>query len=211
MKGKRYAIVIDQKKCLGCQTCTIACCRENNVVGIEPWHDVLDLFEGEYPAIKRRFYPRPCQHCRNAPCVEACPTGASRKRPDGIVLIDEKNCIGCRYCIVACPYEARVFNWKKPEKALIENLAVPRKTKGTTSKCTFCVHRIEQAARHGRPVGDDAPGGVVPACNEQCPGKARYFGDLNDAGSLVARLVATRSHVRLLENRGTDPSVIYLT
>lgn len=210
-KKKRYAIVIDQQKCMGCQTCTVACSQENNVVGIENWHEVLDLFEGEFPAIKRRFYPRPCQQCKNAPCVEVCPTGASRKRRDGIVVIDEKDCIGCRYCIVACPYHARVFAWEKPEKPLNKNPAVRRKTKGTVTKCTFCAHRIEAAKRHGKPVGEDDVGGVIPACNEECPAKARYFGDLNDPESLVSRLVATRSHVRLLENRGTDPSVIYLT
>ena len=183
---------------------------ENNVLGTENWHVVLDEAEGEFPAIGRRFFPRPCQHCKNAPCVEVCPTGASRKRDDGIVLVDQKTCIGCRYCIAACPYEARVFNWHKPENPLNENPAVPRSVKGTTEKCTFCVHRIEKAKKEGNPIGSDRPNGVVPACNEECVGHARYFGDLDDPDSTVSRLVATRNHVRLLEGRGTDPSVIYL-
>ena len=207
----RYAMVIDLQKCLGCQTCTVACCMENNVQGTENWHVVLDEAVGLFPAIRRRFFPRPCQHCKNAPCVEVCPTGASHKRRDGIVLVDQRTCIGCRYCIAACPYEARVFNWKDPETPLNENPAVPRSVKGTTEKCTFCVHRIEKAKKAGKPIGSDSPDGVVPACNEECVGRARYFGDLEDPDSTVSRLVATRNHVRLLPERGTDPSVVYLT
>jgi len=206
----RYGMVIDLKKCLGCQTCTVSCCMENNVISTKPWHVVLDVADGKFPAIHRRFYPRPCQHCKNAPCVEVCPTGASHKRKDGIVLVEEKKCIGCRYCITACPYEARVFNWKKPEKMLNENKAVPTGKKGTTQKCTFCVHRIEKAKKEGKKIGSDHPDGVVPSCNEHCVGNARYFGDLDDPNSKVSQLVATRNHVRLLEGAGTDPSVIYV-
>ena len=203
-------MVIDLQKCLGCQTCTVACCIENSVMTTENWHVVIDMIEGEFPALHREFYPRPCQHCKNAPCVEVCPTGASHKTDDGRVLVNHDDCIGCRYCIVACPYEARVFNWKKPGKPLTENPAVPVRPRGTTEKCTFCTHRIDAAGRKGRAVGSDTSDGVLPACVSECIGKARYFGDLDDADSVVARLVATRGHKRLLEDRGTDPSVVYL-
>ena len=174
------------------------------------WHVVLDVVEGEMPALRRTFYPRPCQHCKNPPCVEVCPTGASHKKDTGQVLVRESDCIGCRYCITACPYEARVFNWKRPDNPLTENPAVPIRQRGTTEKCTFCDHRIEAARKKGLPVGSDTPDGVVPACVEQCIGAARYFGDLDDPDSVVSRLVATRGHTRLLEDRATDPSVIYL-
>lgn len=206
----RYGMVIDLKKCLGCQTCSVACCIENNVLTTKKWHVVLDMVEGKYPATRRTFYPRPCQHCKRPPCVEVCPTGASYKKKDGQVLVRADDCIGCRYCIIACPYEARVFNWQRPEKPLVENPAVPVRPRGTTEKCTFCDHRIEAALRKGRPVGSDTPDGVVPACVEECVGRARYFGDLDDPASVVARLIATRGHKRLLEEKGTDPSVVYL-
>ncbi|MHC4914970.1 MAG: 4Fe-4S dicluster domain-containing protein [Planctomycetota bacterium] len=188
----------------------MACSIENGVLTPESWHVVLDLAEGRFPAIHRTFFSRPCQHCRNAPCVEVCPTGASRKEEDGRELVRYDDCIGCRYCIVACPYEARVFNWRRPRKPPVEHAAVPARSRGVTEKCTFCSHRIEAARKEGRPVGSDAPDGVVPACVENCVGGALYFGDLDDPGSLVSRLVATRGHRRLLVEKGTDPSVIYL-
>ena len=206
----RLGMVIDLRKCLGCQTCTVACCIENSVMSTKNWHVVIDVIEGEFPAMRRTFYPRPCQHCKKPPCVEVCPTGASHQEEDGRVLIRQDDCIGCRYCITACPYEARVFNWKRPEKPLTENPAVPVRRKGTTEKCTFCSHRILLARKKKCPIGSDTPEGMVPACVEECIGQARYFGDLDDPKSVVARLVATRGHTRLLEKRGTDPSVIYL-
>ncbi len=206
----RLAMVIDLKKCLGCQTCTVACSLENSVMTTKNWHVVLDVVEGSFPAVHRRFYPRPCQHCKHPPCVEVCPTGASHKKPDGRVLIDYDLCIGCRYCITACPYEARVFNWKRPAKPLTENPAVPVRQRGVTEKCTFCTHRIELARKKGQPIGSDTAKGVVPACVQECIGEARYFGDLDDPDSVVSRLVATRGHQRLLEEKRTDPSVVYL-
>ena len=206
----RLGMVIDLRKCLGCQSCTVACCIENSVMSTRNWHVVIDVIEGEFPAMRRTFYPRPCQHCKEPPCVEVCPTRASHKEEDGRVLVREEDCIGCRYCITACPYEARVFNWKHPKKPLTENPAVPVRQRGTTEKCTFCSHRILLARKKKHPIGSDTPEGIVPACVQECIGKARYFGDLDDPRSVVARLVATRGHVRLLEERGTDPSVVYL-
>jgi len=203
-------MVIDLKKCLGCQTCTVACNIENSIQTAGNWHVVLDMIEGEYPAINRTFFPRPCQHCKEAPCVDVCPTGASHKLDDGRVLINYDDCIGCRYCMTACPYEVRVFNWKRPAKPLTENPASPIRPRGVTEKCTFCTHRIDAATKKGDPVGSDSPEGVVPACVQECIGEARTFGDLDDPDSVVARLVATRGHKRLLEGKGTDPSVIYL-
>jgi Fe-S-cluster-containing dehydrogenase component len=203
-------MVIDLKKCLGCQTCSVACSIENSVMTTKSWHVVLDVVEGEFPAIRRAFYSRPCQHCKSPPCVEVCPTGASYKEKDGRVLVRQEDCIGCRYCITACPYEVRVFNWRRPEKPLTENPDVPVRSRGTTEKCTFCSHRIRAAQTEGQPVGSDTVDGVVPACVEECIGEALYFGDLDDPTSTVARLAATRGHVRLLEDLGTDPSVLYL-
>ena len=216
MKPKKYAMVIDLKKCLGCKTCTIACNIENSVLTTRTWNIVLDTIEGKYPDFKRRFLPRPCMHCENHPCVEVCPTGASHVREDlGIVLVDYKKCIGCRTCITACPYEARVFNWQKPQKMLTENPASPVREKGVVEKCTFCIHKIDKALQKNMQIGTtktlrDNQKVVSPACVRECVGNARYFGDLNDPDSEVSELLAKNKYHRLAEEAQTEPKVYSL-
>ncbi len=216
MKSKKYAMVIDLRKFLGCKTCTIACNIENSVLTTRTWNIVLDTIQGTYPDFKRRFLPRPCMHCQKHPCVEVCPTGAYYEQKEGgIVLVDQRKCIGCRTCMTACPYEARVFNWEKPEKMLTENPVMPVRQKGVVEKCTFCAHKLQQAHKKDLQVGTtrairDNKKVVSPACVLECVGNARYFGDLNDPESEVTELLEKNKYRRLAEQVGTEPKVFYI-
>jgi len=217
-------MVIDLDRCTACQACTVACMAENNVpfVGQEEagrerlmqWQRVLADIQGEYPRARAQFLPRPCMHCEQPPCVQVCPVGATFKRQDGIVAQDYNKCIGCRYCMVACPYGVRTFNWFRaqyPETlSNYLNPDVPVRPRGVVEKCTFCIQRLERARAEGKKVGSEHPEGVVTACAQTCPAGAIYFGDLEDEGSLVSRLARSARAFRLLEELGTRPQVYYL-
>ena len=224
----RWGMVIDLDKCVGCQACSIACKAENNVPHGSPdeqkfrrepyWHRVITVSEGEYPTARTEFIPMPCMHCDQAPCVTVCPAKATYRREDGIVVQDFRRCIGCRYCIVACPYGVRSFNFKDqieeeynrpdlpPDREVKGMWPFPHRIQGVVEKCTFCFHRIDEAIREGKKVGED----VVPACVEACPTKARAFGDLDDPNSEVSQLLASRTSFRLREEMHTQPKVHYL-
>jgi len=176
----RYGMLVDLTKCAGCSACTVACQAQNQLHPAEHWVRVQIEEQGQYPAVMRRFLTVQCMHCGRPTCVSVCPTGASYKRRDGIVLVDYNRCIGCKYCVVACPYQARTF---------IEERGIPE-------KCRFCLERIEK--------------GVQPACVLACVGKARYFGDLDDPDSEVSRLIVTRKAVRLRADLGNDPNIYYV-
>ena len=215
-KKKKYGMVINLKKCLGCKTCTIACNTENSVLTTKTWNVVLDTIEDDYPDYKRKFIPRPCMHCDKPPCVDVCPTGASNKDENtGIVSVNHKKCIGCRSCMSECPYEVRVFNWRKPEKMISENPVVPVRRIGVVEKCTFCFHKIRDAEKNNLQAGTTIKNSdnlkvVSPACVRECIGKARYFGDLNDPESEVAVLLKNNKYTRLAEKAETEPNVYYI-
>lgn len=232
----KWGMVIDLDKCTGCQACTLACKAENNVPHGSPeeqerrleiyWNKVIAVSNGEYPVANTTIIPMPCMHCEHPPCVTVCPAKATYKREDGIVMQNFRRCIGCKYCIVACPYGARSFNYKEQEekeyqrpdlpgdkynKELEYNNYIgpwpfPHRTHGVVEKCTFCFHRIDKGLKEGKTIGVD----VVPACVEACPSGARVFGDLDDPYSLVSKLLVSRDTFRLRENMGTEPKVIYL-
>jgi dimethyl sulfoxide reductase iron-sulfur subunit len=224
----KWGMVIDLDKCVGCQACSIACKEENNVPHGSPdeqkrrreiyWHRVISVSDGKYPSARDTIIPMPCMHCEDAPCIVVCPAKATYHREDGIVVQDFRRCIGCRYCIVACPYGVRNFNFKDqppeeyhrpevaPNREVMGMWPFPQRTRGVVEKCIFCFHRIDQAIKEGKVVGKD----VVPACVEECPTKARTFGDLDDPNSEVSKLLATRSSFRLREELNTRPKVIYL-
>ncbi|MEW5939995.1 MAG: sulfate reduction electron transfer complex DsrMKJOP subunit DsrO [Chloroflexota bacterium] len=206
----QWAMVIDQSKCTGCGYCTLACQAHNDTAPDHEWNKVLDAGKlGDHQI----FLARPCMQCAKAPCVEVCPVAASYYRPDGIVMMDYDRCIGCRYCEVACPYQARVFNWEKFEGP---NPAVPkwgqpeveRRPRGVPEKCAFCYHRIDRGLSHGLAPGvDDA---ATPACVVACPTGARMFGDLNDHESNVSQILREHPSYRLRDDLGTGARVYYL-
>ncbi len=181
----RYVMVVDQSRCIGCQSCTVAC---------RTWNDLpLDIIynpvytegvKGTFPEVYRTWTPTQCMHCANPECVPCCPTGASQQDDDGTVWVDYSKCMGCKVCVNACPYGMRDVSHM-----------VPRFDQ-YVRKCTFCAHRIAE--------------GEAPACCETCIGDARYFGDLNDPSSKVAQLAASPRAFRLREELGTNPSVYYL-
>lgn len=179
-KKQHWCMVIDLRKCVGCQACTVSCKIENHAPPGQFRTWVADIEVGQYPKTKRQFLPRLCNHCENPSCVPVCPTGATFKRNDGIVLINQDICWGCGACVTACPYDARFINTE---------------TK-TADKCTFCAHRIEQ--------------GLVPACVETCVGVARVFGDLNDKESEVHKLYSEHITNVLNPATGNKPQVFYI-
>ena len=225
----RWGMVIDLDKCTACQACTVACQAENNVPFAGPdetaldrskhWHDVMAEVkeEGEYPDLHVRFIPRPCMHCEDPPCVKVCPVGATYVDDEGLVRMNYQRCIGCRYCTTACPYTVRYYNWYAPEYPAgydaYLNPNVPVRPVGVVEKCTFCIHRLEQAKKEAATQGrelTDADMVLLPACNQACPASARYFGDLDDRESTVSRLARSPRAFRLLEDLGTEPKVYYL-
>jgi phenylacetyl-CoA:acceptor oxidoreductase subunit 1 len=207
----RWGMVIDLRKCVGCQTCTIACKLEHNLPPETFWRFVIDAEVGQYPEVQRRFVPMQCMHCGTPPCVPVCPTGASQQRQDGIVWIDYNVCVGCGYCVVACPYRAR--HVITAERWYFEQPTAPELHKrqanrvGVCTKCTFCMQRVDAAAAGMEP--GTAPA-VTPVCATTCIANAIHFGDFDDPHSYVSRLVREQQTVRLLEELGTDPAVYYI-
>ncbi|NIM46192.1 MAG: 4Fe-4S dicluster domain-containing protein [Nitrososphaeria archaeon] len=207
-------MVIDQSTCIGCNFCTYACKAVNDTAPQIDWNYI---FTGDFVIHSNEnqevFLPRPCMHCENAPCTKVCPVKATYTRSDGIVMMDYEKCIGCRYCMVACPYSARYFNWKEfternPYVPDWGHPEVPRRSVGVVEKCTFCIHRIDGGLKRGLMPGKDLT--ATPACVNICPTGARIFGDLNDPESKVSKLLDSRSWIHLLEELGAEPRVYYL-
>jgi len=179
-RRKRYALAIDTPKCLNCKACVVACRAENGVPLGHSRNWINQETRGQLPQLVAVFDPEQCHHCADPACVRVCPTGASWQRPDGVVVVNESDCIGCRYCMIACPYDARFF----------------REDEGVVEKCDFCSARLAR--------------GEVPACVETCPAKVRVFGDLNDATGQLRRVLATRQYRVKKGEAGTNPQLYYL-
>lgn len=229
-----WAMVIDQERCVGCWTCAVGCKEINNEpLGVwwnriltaspneitgeaaapspaAPASDNIDVPHGVFPALEMDYIPVACQHCNDAPCLRVCPVGATFRRDDGTVLIDYERCIGCRYCIAACPYGVRVFGWGQEKRAPDFTVGygrdyrtdggrlvfTPDRPTGVVEKCTWCVERVDE--------------GQQPFCVDVCPTGARVFGDAGDSGSEVAGLIEQGGATRLLPELGTEPRVFYL-
>ncbi len=177
----QYGMVIDVRRCIGCHACTVACKSEFDVPLGENRTWVEYVEKGVYPNVGRSFLPRLCNHCSEPPCVSVCPTNATYKREqDGIVVVDSGLCIGCKYCIQACPYDARFLN----------------PVTGFADKCDFCIHRVSQ--------------GLVPSCVNTCVGGARIFGDLADPDSDISNVIASNRVTVLRREMGTFPNVYYI-
>ena len=191
-----WIMVVDLRRCVGCQACVVACKSENNVavgvyrtfVQVQERGDMVPSSQGDVltdrgplqALVQRLALPRLCNHCDDPPCVEVCPVQATYKRQDGPVLIHYEKCIGCGFCINACPYNARYFN----------------PIQQTADKCTFCVQRLDR--------------GLLPSCVTSCVGRARIFGDLNDPQSAVAQILAQYPVATLKPELGTMPQVFYV-
>lgn len=209
----RWAIVADLNRCVGCQTCTAACKHSNATAPGIQWRKVLDIEAGEYPDVRRAFVPVGCMHCEDPPCLDVCPSTATGKRDDGIVTIDYDMCIGCAYCAVACPYQARSRSDKVSsaygKKAMRhEALREDPKRIGVAQKCTFCVERIDQGLANGLVPGVDPA--ATPACVGSCIADALHFGDVEDPSSNVSRLLEENRHFQMHEDLGTGPGFFYL-
>jgi Fe-S-cluster-containing dehydrogenase component len=205
-----WGMVIDLDKCIGCQYCQRACSATNDVAPDKPWNIVV---AEKTTTGNTFFFSRPCLHCKNAPCVEVCPVKATYHREDGLVVMDYNRCIGCRYCEVACPYDARKFNWE-PRTDKNENIPtwgiaeVPRRARGVVEKCTFCIQRIDEGLIRGLEPGKDRE--ATPACVNICPVGARTFGNLKDPTSNISKVVAADPVFRLRDDLGTEASVYYI-
>jgi Fe-S-cluster-containing dehydrogenase component len=176
----KWVMIIDPNKCVLCHACTIACQNQNSLASEEFFNRLEEREQGSFPNYIRRSIPVQCQHCDNPPCVDVCPVGASYKRKDGVVMVNFDKCIGCKYCILACPYGVRQVN----------------REKGYIHKCTFCIEFVEQ--------------GQKPACQTTCPMGVRTFGDLNDPADPVHAILASKKTVKLLAELKTLPSIYYI-
>lgn len=210
---KRWVMVIDLKRCVGCQTCTISC-KVANGLG----HDVvrcrvIDQEVGKFPDVQRIFVSLRCMHCSKPECVKVCPTGATKQREDGIVTVNHDKCMGCRYCSIACPYQARTFLGLEkryfPEvESEWENVRYKEHQIGTVDKCDFCCSRIDEGVKKCLEPGRDSD--ATPVCVISCISKALYFGDLNDTDSDVSILLKKRKNFTMKSELGTEPSLYYL-
>lgn len=211
-KTPRYGMVVDLNRCVGCQTCTIACKHHNDTPPGVQWRRVLDVEEGEYPNVQRLFLVTGCQHCADPPCVPVCPTGATKQREDGLVTMDYDTCIGCGYCAVACPYQARTIvhdkSWYFGAPTRQETHVQHDERQGVANKCTFCIDKVDAAKEAGAVPGLDLE--YTPACASSCIAQALHFGDFSDPDSNVSRLAAENAHFQMHEELGTDPQIRYL-
>jgi Fe-S-cluster-containing dehydrogenase component len=209
--GHQWGMLIDINLCIGCKYCTYACEAVNNLA--DDMRYCVVTTEATQSG-SEYFLSRPCMHCQEAPCVHVCPVGATYKRPDGIVAMNYDLCIGCRYCQVACPYDARVFNWKEPierspQSPMFGLQEVPNRPRGVVEKCTFCSHRIDPGLERGLVPGVDPQ--ATPACVTACPTTARIFGDLNNPASPISTALAeATTTLRLREELSTEPRVFYI-
>jgi Fe-S-cluster-containing dehydrogenase component len=221
----RWGMIIDLDQCTACGACVAACKVENNVQIVAPaegdggrrmhWLRLLTETRGDYPNAEIRIAPNLCMMCDNPPCTKVCPVHATYHGEDGLVGQIYPRCIGCRYCMAACPYSVKVFNWGPPQwpEGIQPTLNpdVSLRPRGVVEKCTFCTHRLQQAREkaraEGRPLRESD---YQPACVHSCPADAMTFGDLDDPLSPAARLSHSERANRALEPLGTEPKVFYL-
>jgi len=214
----RWGMVIDVTKCIRCYGCIAACKVEHFLpLGIT-WPRVIAWEVGDDHTSTLTTYPVRCNQCVEAPCVKVCPTGATQQREDGIVWVDQDKCVGCRYCIIACPYQNRTFLSKDKDPGYFPGYELSGFEKigkklyphtiGTTEKCNFCMERIDAGLAKGLKPGVDRE--ATPACVNTCQARALTFGDLDDPHSEVSTLIRDRKAFQLHPEYDTDPSIYYI-
>jgi Fe-S-cluster-containing dehydrogenase component len=225
---RRWVMVIDTRKCVGCDACTVGCVAENKLPPGVVYRPVVKEEVGEFPNVSLRFTPRPCMQCEEPPCVPVCPVKATWRRPDGITTIDYDKCIGCRYCITACPYQARTSDFGETytaSEAVGAGTAPERAVEGGPAPWE-ALPNFEYAKHWNRHEGfKPSPKGnarkchfclhrlevgQLPMCATTCIGRATYFGDANDPQSLVTELITKHRTKTLLPHLGTKPRVHYI-
>jgi phenylacetyl-CoA:acceptor oxidoreductase subunit 1 len=214
----RWGMVIDLQRCIGCYACMVACKQEHFLPPDVFWGRVIISEIGKSPTVTKIMYPVLCNHCEEPICEKVCPTGATQKREDGVVIIDHDKCVGCRYCLVACPYQQRTFCADDSKEYFPGQGLTPLETIGkklyplqarVVLKCNFCVERIDEGIKRGLKPGIDRE--ATQACVITCPAKARYFGDLDDPNSEVSILIKEKKASPLHPEFGTEPSVYYIS
>jgi phenylacetyl-CoA:acceptor oxidoreductase subunit 1 len=213
----RWGMVVDLSKCVRCYGCLAACRIEHFLPMGVVWPKLVAMETGSSSPEVSTYSVR-CNQCKNAPCVEVCPTKATTRREDGIVIVDQNKCVGCRYCVIACPYQNRTFLSKDKDKGFFPGRIQTDFEKagkeiyphqvGTTEKCNFCAERIDAGLAKGLKPGVDRE--ATPACVNTCPARALTFGDLDDPDSEVSRLIRERKGFQLHPEYNTDPSVYFI-
>ncbi len=207
----KWGMVIDINLCIGCNYCTYSCQAVNNLSD-DMKYNVVTVETTEIG--HEYFLSRPCMQCENPPCVHVCPVKATYIREDGIIAMDYDLCIGCRYCMIACPYDVRVFNWyehteNSPRVPDFGTPELPPRARGVMEKCHFCSHRIDYGIERGLTPGVDPA--ATPACVVACPTRARVFGNLNDPESPInQKLAVSDNPIRLRADLSTEPKVLYI-
>jgi Fe-S-cluster-containing dehydrogenase component len=213
----RWGMVINLVKCTRCHAC-IAACRIEHFLPLGMNWPRLIAWETDIAGQELTTIPVRCNQCKEAPCVEVCPAEATKKRPDGIVYVDNNICVGCRYCIIACPYQNRTFFSRDKDPGYFPGYAKTRFEKagrklylhivGTTEKCDFCMERIDAGLAKGLVPGKDRE--ATPACVNTCQARALTFGDLDDPASEISRLIKEKNAFQLHAEYGTEPSIYYI-
>ncbi|OGQ97894.1 MAG: hypothetical protein A2505_05180 [Deltaproteobacteria bacterium RIFOXYD12_FULL_55_16] len=203
---KKYALLVDLRKCVGCTSCQVSCKMEN-AVPLGSFRSRVDIADaGEYPKAKRMFFPKMCNQCDKPPCIKSCPVkGATFKRKDGVVVVDRRKCIGCGRCVTDCPYGARFIHPNIPvtndptpfAKTVKEVRGKKAADLRVVDKCDYCLHRLDAGIEE-------------PACVRNCSGKSRFFGDVNDPKSEISRLIAANKTSTWSPEFGTKPGVYFI-
>jgi len=215
----KWGMVVDLSKCVRCYGCVIACRIEHFLPMGGDWSRLMAVEpDGGGTTSVVSTFPVRCNQCQEAPCVKVCPTGASYQREDGIVAVDQDRCVGCRYCVVVCPYQNRVFLTKKKQNGFFSGKDLTGFEKvgrrlyphqyGTTEKCNFCMERIDAGRRKGLTPGIDRE--ATPSCVNTCQARALTFGDLDDFDSEVSRVLREREGFQLHPEYGSNPSIYYV-